>query len=100
MNPLAITAAPVQGGVSEFTAPCAFDPTCTFLSFNFYNNSFFLMARDGVTITYINKHLFYIIEAGFDAGPHSFHSRPLIFSPGGPLWRTRNPSSQNLDPIK
>ena len=37
MNPLAITAAPVQGGVSEFTAPCAFDPIYTFLSYNFFN---------------------------------------------------------------
>ena len=58
MNPLAITAAPVQGGVSEFTAPCAFDPIYTFLSYNYTYNSFFLMARDGVTIFNINKHLF------------------------------------------
>ena len=58
MNPLAITAAPVQGGVSEITAPCAFDPIYTFLSFNFHTISYFLMARDGVTNTYINKHLF------------------------------------------
>ena len=48
----------MQGGISEFTAPCAFDPINTFLSYNFYNNSFFLMARDGVTIFSINEHLF------------------------------------------
>ena len=64
MNPLAITAAPVQGGVSEFTAPCAFDPIYTFLSYNFYNNSYSPMARDGAHINDIinvnvNKHLFF-----------------------------------------
>ena len=46
MNPLAITAAPVQGGASELTAPCMFDPISTFLSYNFYHNSYFLMARE------------------------------------------------------
>ena len=54
MNPLAITAAQVQGGVCEFTAPCAFDPI-TFLSFNYTNNFLFLMARDGVTIISSNS---------------------------------------------
>ena len=46
------------------------------------------MARDGVTIiSNFKQHFpfYHIIEAGFDAGPHSFHSRPLIFSPGGTL---------------
>ena len=55
MNPLAITAAQVQGGVSEFTAPCAFDPTYTFLSYNYTYNFLFLMARDGVTISSTSK---------------------------------------------
>ena len=56
MNPLAITAAPAQGGAFETMAPCAFDPIYTFLSYNFTHNILFLMARDGVTII-INKHL-------------------------------------------
>ena len=63
MNPLAITAAQVQGGVSEFTAPCAFDPIYTFLSYNFYNNSFILMARDGVTFNFnFKKHLLFLLH--------------------------------------
>ena len=84
----------MQGGVSEFTAPCAFDPIYTFLSYNFHN-SYFLMARDGVTIIIINKHLFYTIEAGFDARPHSSISR--LLSPGGDPCRDLNPSLQNSE---
>ena len=94
MNPLTSTAAQVQGGVSEFTAPCAFDPIYTFLSYNYTYNSYFLMARDGVTII-INKHLFHTIEAGFDAGPHSFLSSLQFFSPGGTLVEHSNPTLQN-----
>ena len=86
MNPLAITAAPVQGGVSEFTAPCAFDPIHTFLSFNFYNNFLFLMARDGVTNTLIKQHLSTTSSKPvLTPGRTPSNSRPLIFSPGGTL---------------
>ena len=85
MNPLAITAAPAQGGAFETMAPCAFDPIYTFLSFNFYNIILFLMARDGVTIISSTSIFFHSIEAGFDAGPHSYTSRLRTSPPGGPL---------------
>ena len=66
-------------------APCAFDPIITFLSYNFYTSSFFLMVRDGVTIITSTSIFYTSIEAGFDAGPHSFHKSLQFFTPGGPL---------------
>ena len=41
---------PVQGGVREIFDPLHVHPIYTFLSYNFYTyNSYFLVARDGVT---------------------------------------------------
>ena len=89
MNPLAITAAPVQGGISEFTAPCAFDPINTFLSYNYNYNSYFPMARDGAPATSTSTStlsvLFYTIKDGYGAGPHSYPSGRLFISPRGTL---------------
>ena len=67
MNPLAITAAPVQGGASELTAPCMFYLIVTFLSYNNYNYSYFPMARDGAHINDImnvnvKKHLLFFFN--------------------------------------
>ena len=43
------------------------------------------MARDGVTLSSKSIFFYHIIEAGFDAGPHSFHQQATYFSPGGTL---------------
>ena len=52
MNPLATQQQPVQGGVCEIFDPLHVHPTYTFLSSNYtFNNSFFLVARDGVPKT-------------------------------------------------
>ena len=70
------------------TAPCAFDPINTFLSYNFTHNSFFLNGegRRHHLINFKKASFFYhIIEAGYDAGPHSFHLQATYFSPGGTL---------------
>ena len=90
MNPLAITAAPVQGGVSEFTAPCAFDPIYTFLSYNFYNISYSPMARDGAPATSTSTSTFSVLfcnitKTATAPGRTSFHSSLQFCSPGGTL---------------
>ena len=65
MNPLA-TNSSIQCRVVfvKSSTPCAFDPYYTFLSYNFYTYSYFLVARDGVTFNFnFKKHLpfFYTI---------------------------------------
>ena len=76
----------MQGGVSEFTAPCAFDPINNFLSYNYNYNSFFLMARDGVTNINFNEHLFFL----------STPSKPILTPGRTPPSAGRSPRGGTL----
>ena len=89
MNPLAIISSTQRREAPMKLWP----PACSTRSTPSYpttspSSSFFLNGegRRHHLINFKKASFFYhIIEAGFDAGPHSFHSRPLIFSPGGTL---------------
>ena len=59
MNPLTINSSiQCREAFVKSSAPCAFDPI-TFLSYNYYTyNSYFLVARDGVTFNFnFKQHL-------------------------------------------
>ena len=79
----------MQGGASEFTAPCMFYPIYTFLSYN-YNNSYSFMVRDGAPNNQrkLNVHLFFIfytiIKTAKAPGRILLPSGRLFTPPGDP----------------
>ena len=86
----------MQGGVCEIFDPLRVHPIYTFLSSNYtYNNSYFLVARDGVTNKFkLKKHLPSFTTSRFDAGRIPPSAGQL--SPGGDPCRDLKSFSTNL----
>ena len=86
MNPLAINSSiQCREAFVKSSAPCAFDPYYTFLSYNYYYISYFLVARDGVTFNFnFKQHLFFFLQHR-GMTPAAFLHQQAALPGGGPL---------------